>query len=198
MWPGEVTWALSRAVSRLTIALWVSWMQAPWAFRADHFGGHLTGVGFTSWGTRSGVQILHFSVRSSELWVPFRLGATVLGWRFMVRSLSQPLLLFVWDFPICLVCRGCSATFGLFSEEIVPYVAVNSVCPGEEVHSRAFSVDILNWNLLAWNFWVLFCPVSASGYLLLGQFLLIYCLSCRFPVWLLCLFLRFLFLGLKT
>ena len=36
--------------------------------------------------------------------------------------------------------------FRFFKEEIVPYVAVDSVCPWEEVSSGSSYVTILNWN----------------------------------------------------
>lgn len=167
---------------------------SPRGFQSWAFGGlsvrcRFYKVGYQIWGSNP-------SLLGEKLWVvsSFQIGGHCAGGRvhgeIVVSASSAP---FVWDSLICLVCRSCSVTFGLSSEEIVPFVAVDSVCPGEEVRSEASSVAILNWNLSVWNFWVLFCPVSASGYLLLEQFLLIYCWLCRFPVWLLFFPLRVFF-----
>lgn len=44
-------------------------------------------------------------------------------------------------------CAGVAhLVWGFYSEELVPYVAVNSVCPGEEVSSGSAYVALWNWN----------------------------------------------------
>lgn len=65
---------------------------------------------------------------------------------------SQPLLppSVCFFFFFHMMCSHCSASFYFFSpEEIVPYVAVDLVCPLEEVSWESFyfsCVAILNWN----------------------------------------------------
>lgn len=52
-------------------------------------------------------------------------------------------------FLICPTCRSCSAIFCFcfcFPEGVVPYVAVDSMCPWEEVRSGPSYTAILNWS----------------------------------------------------
>lgn len=44
-------------------------------------------------------------------------------------------------------CVCVQLDFSFFSEEIIPYVTVYSLCPWEEVSSESPKVTILNWNL---------------------------------------------------
>ena len=46
------------------------------------------------------------------------------------------------------MCWICSTSFrGFVSEEVVSYIAVDSLCPWEEVSSGSSYVAVLNWNL---------------------------------------------------
>lgn len=96
-----------RTVSPFTVALWVSWMKAPLAFKARCFWVRLSGSGLKSWGTKSRVQAFCYSRRSSRLWV--------FSWLWLAR----PGLGLWWDcvsaspihftFLICPMCRIHSA-----------------------------------------------------------------------------------------
>lgn len=62
--------------------------------------------------------------------------------------LSQPLLP-SWICVLFSQCVGATQLIFVFpSEEIVPYVAVNLVCPWEEVGSESSYIRILDWNPL--------------------------------------------------
>ena len=76
---------------------------------------------------------------------PFQIVGLQAGGSVYDDIMSQPFLIIsVWVFLVLLMCSSCLGSFGVFSEEIVPYVAVDSVSLWEEGSSRYFYAAILN------------------------------------------------------
>lgn len=91
--------------------------------KLDVFGAYLSGAGLKSSGATCGIQTLCSSANSG-LYVPSPSWATHQGWDCISDSSSH---FDVGFFLICLICKSHSASFKLFfSEEIVPYITVDS------------------------------------------------------------------------
>lgn len=96
-----------RITSLFSIVLWVSWTDAPLAFRDRCFGDSSVRWSPKSYGTRCGIQTLHSSGRSKE----------VTGWHCARggdygESVSQSSYSFQCGyFRSCLMCRSHSASF---------------------------------------------------------------------------------------
>ena len=129
-----------RTVSRVTIALWVSWSQALLTFLLNVLWTSLFGSGLNSCGARCGVQAVNSSSRGSGFWVML----TVVGcselW-FMTRlclSLSYPLQCGLFLFAL----RVRIDQLVLLSPKTTPqeifYVALNSLYSWENVSSVCY------------------------------------------------------------
>ena len=133
-----------RTVSPFTVALWVSWMKAPLAFKARCFWVRLSGSGLKSWGTKSRVQAFCYSRGSSRLWV--------FSWLWLAR----PGLGLWWDcvsaspihftFLICPMCRIHSARVFFPPRGNRSVCSYRFVCPWEDVSSGSFYTAVLNHN----------------------------------------------------
>ena len=100
-----------------------------------------------SWHTRCEVQTLCSSEKSQELGGPSQLYGTVLGVEFMVRmrpSFSYAFQCGIFSFAPCVGVTQLAS--GFLSEGISPCVAVDLVCPWEEVTSGGSYVAVLDKN----------------------------------------------------
>ena len=139
--PKNWTFFFLRTVSRVTIALWVSWSQALLTFLLNVLWTSLFGSGLNSRGARCGVQAVSSSSRGSGFWVMLTVVCCSELW-FMTRlclSLSYPLqcglFLFAQRVRIDqLVLLSPKTT----PQEIIFYVALNSLYPWENVSSVCY------------------------------------------------------------
>lgn len=113
--------------------------ESHWSSKPDVLRAHLSGAGLKSWGAQYGVLTLHSSGRNSGFWVPSPLWVAAPAFPTCFNAVS---LLFTR-------CEGVTPpVFRFFSEEIVPYIAINSVCLWQEVSLGSSYVAILNRNLV--------------------------------------------------
>lgn len=127
-------------------SLWSHGCKLHWLSKLDILKVHLLDAGLKSWGAlwSSNLLLLRENLKvlsSIQLWVA-ELGGGVCARLYL--SLSY---LFHCRFNlVCLICRCCSVSF-CFSEEMFPYVAVDSVCSWADMSSGSFYIIILNWSL---------------------------------------------------
>ena len=134
-----------------------------WFSKLDVLEVHLSGAGLKSWGAGCRVPTLHCSGRISRFWVPTWLWVAVLGGLYgEVVSQACPLTL-MWPSLLCW-CRSRSARFWFFSEEVVPYFAVDPICLWEEMNSGSSYVVILNWNLFSKIFLKVVCSTAVVSF----------------------------------
>ena len=133
-----------RTVSRVTIALWVSWSQALLTFLLNVLWTSLFGSGLNSRGARCGVQAVSSSSRGSGFWVMLTVVCCSELW-FMTRlclSLSYPLQCGLFLFPQWirinqLVLLPPKST----TQEITLYIAVDSLYPWVKVSSVCYDFE---------------------------------------------------------
>ena len=139
--------SLLRAVSQITTIMWVSGCEPCWFSKLDVMGGHLSSTCLKNWGTPFGVEPFAPQREAVGFEFPPVVGHHT-GGEIDSKIVSQPLQ------PILMWCSSClpgaelslSQSLGFFKEEIIPYVAVDSVCPWEEVSSvSSYIITILNW-----------------------------------------------------
>lgn len=134
-------------ISHFTVALWVLWTQALLTFKARCFGGCLSGAGLKSFGVWCRFkpfaplgEVWHFEF-SPHCESPHH------GWGLWWGCVSASRIHFdMGFFLIYAMCRSHSASFGVFSEEIVPHAAVDLVWLWEELGLGSSCSIILNWN----------------------------------------------------
>lgn len=143
-------------LSCLHAALWVSWVWAPFVFKARHLGAHFffasPGVGVIMWDMN---LLLRGKIQLCEL--PSNCGFA--HWKCSFgESLSLTVLSPCGFFIIC--CEGAvRLIFRFFSKWIVPFVATNLLCLWEEVSLASSYTAILDHSFKN-NSWFLYPFIS--------------------------------------
>lgn len=96
---------------------WSYGCKPHWFSELGVLGAHLSGGSHKSWGTRYWIQTLGFLRRRWELCIPSQLHVAVLGLDF---------------FLIHTMCTSHLAHFWISFRGIIPFVAVDSVCPQKQ------------------------------------------------------------------
>lgn len=129
-----------REVSQFTTALWILWIWALLVFIARCFGNlSLSLADSRDWGTWCGAQTLHSS-RSSSLWYSLVVGCHA-GLRFFWRD---GISAFPTSLGVALLPSVVKGPVSWFSEGIVLYVVVDSMCTWEEMSSGSSYATILD------------------------------------------------------
>lgn len=127
-----------RDASQFTVALWVSWTQAPLAFEVVILGAHLSGADLKRWGARCGGSNLLLPREKLRVLRSLLILGHCARCERLCLSFSYP---FWCEFFSSLPdVQSCSASFGVpfrgnVSETFL-YLAVDLVCSWEEVSFR--------------------------------------------------------------
>lgn len=133
------------SVSQLAIALWIYREKLCWFSKLDVLKSHFSVAGLKSWSAHYGDKTFSSSKRNRILGSCLFMGHSVRS-RINEKLVSQPFLpSLMWVYSSFAQWVAIAQTdLEIFSEEKFPYVAVESVCPWEEVSSESIYIIMLS------------------------------------------------------